>query len=115
MAGGCTATDGGSPGDVIVLGVASLSHETCTFCPRPVESDPGALKLPFYHSNDDYDEMIFYHRGAFLSRDEIERLTPLLDPGTPTGLDYYPLARQQHSLLSTKIELRPAEVVFNPR
>jgi len=43
----------------------------CTFCPRPIETDPGALKLPFYHSNDDYDELIFYHRGDFLSRDSI--------------------------------------------
>ncbi len=44
----------------------------CTFCPRPIESDPGALKLPFYHSNDDYDELIFYHRGDFVSRDSIQ-------------------------------------------
>lgn len=43
----------------------------CTFCPRPMESDPGALKAPFFHSNDDYDEVIFYHRGAFFSRDDI--------------------------------------------
>ncbi len=43
----------------------------CTFCPRPIESDPGALKVPFYHSNDDYDEVIFYHRGNFFSRDDI--------------------------------------------
>ena len=43
----------------------------CTFCPRPIETDPGALKLPFYHSNDDYDELIFYHRGNFVSRDSI--------------------------------------------
>ncbi len=43
----------------------------CTFCPRPLESDPGALKLPFFHSNDDYDEVIFYHRGSFVSRDNI--------------------------------------------
>jgi homogentisate 1,2-dioxygenase len=28
----------------------------CTFVPRPIESDPGALKVPFYHNNDDYDE-----------------------------------------------------------
>ena len=42
-----------------------------TFCPRPLETDPGALKLPFFHNNDDYDEMIFYHRGRFLSRDNI--------------------------------------------
>ncbi len=43
----------------------------CTFCPRPIESDPGALKLPFYHNNDDFDEFIFYHRGEFFSRDNI--------------------------------------------
>jgi len=43
----------------------------CTFVPRPIESDPGALKAPFYHDNDDYDEIIFYHRGQFFSRDNI--------------------------------------------
>ncbi len=43
----------------------------CTFVPRPIESDPGALKVPFYHSNNDYDEVIFYHRGEFFSRDNI--------------------------------------------
>jgi homogentisate 1,2-dioxygenase len=44
----------------------------CTFCPRPIESDPGALKVPFYHNNDDYDEILFYHAGDFFSRDNIE-------------------------------------------
>jgi homogentisate 1,2-dioxygenase len=44
----------------------------CTFAPRPIESDPGALKVPFYHNNDDYDEVIFYHRGDFFSRDNIK-------------------------------------------
>lgn len=43
----------------------------CTFVPRPIESDPGALKVPFYHSNDDYDEVIFYQQGEFFSRDNI--------------------------------------------
>ncbi|MEZ5524122.1 MAG: homogentisate 1,2-dioxygenase [Pseudomonadales bacterium] len=43
----------------------------CTFVPRPMESDPGALKVPFFHNNDDYDEVIFYHRGNFFSRDNI--------------------------------------------
>ncbi len=43
----------------------------CTFCPRPIESDPGALKVPFFHSNDDFEEFIFYHRGEFFSRDNI--------------------------------------------
>jgi homogentisate 1,2-dioxygenase len=45
----------------------------CTFVPRPIESDPGALKVPFYHNNDDYDEVLFYHQGDFFSRDNIER------------------------------------------
>ena len=43
----------------------------CTFVPRPFESDPGALKVPFFHNNDDYDEVIFYHQGEFFSRDNI--------------------------------------------
>ena len=43
----------------------------CTFVPRPFEQDPGALKVPFYHNNDDYDEVIFYHAGEFFSRDNI--------------------------------------------
>lgn len=43
----------------------------CTFAPRPAEMDPGALKVPFYHSNNDFDEIIFYHMGSFFSRDNI--------------------------------------------
>lgn len=43
----------------------------CTFVPRPMETDPGALKVPFYHNNDDYDEVLFYHEGDFFSRDNI--------------------------------------------
>ena len=44
----------------------------CTFVPRPFETDPGALKVPFFHNNDDYDEVIFYHAGDFFSRDNID-------------------------------------------
>ncbi len=43
----------------------------CTFTPRPFETDPGAIKVPFYHNNDDFDEVIFYHDGDFFSRDNI--------------------------------------------
>ena len=43
----------------------------CTFAPRPFETDPGALKVPFFHNNDDYDEVLFYHAGDFFSRDNI--------------------------------------------
>jgi len=43
----------------------------CTFAPRPFEADPGAIKVPFFHNNDDYDEVLFYHDGDFFSRDNV--------------------------------------------
>lgn len=58
-----------------------------TFCPRPLETDPGALKLPFFHNNDDYDEVIFYHQGQFLSRDNIH---PGMITFHPRGLTHGP-------------------------
>ncbi len=59
----------------------------CTFCPRPIESDPGALKIPFFHNNDDYDEVIFYHRGQFFSRDNIH---PGMMTLHPCGISHGP-------------------------
>ena len=58
----------------------------CTFVPRPLESDPGALKVPFFHSNNDYDEVLFYHAGNFVSRDGIHPGMMTLHPaGFPHG------------------------------
>jgi homogentisate 1,2-dioxygenase len=58
----------------------------CTFAPRPIESDPGALKVPFFHNNDDYDEVIFLHRGTFFSRDNFRPGMITLHPsGFPHG------------------------------
>jgi homogentisate 1,2-dioxygenase len=53
----------------------------CTFAPRPFESDPGALKVPFFHNNDDYDEVLFYHAGDFFSRDNIHPGMMTFHPG----------------------------------
>ena len=53
----------------------------CTFVPRPFETDPGAIKIPFFHNNDDYDEAIFYHAGDFFSRDNIHPGMVTLHPG----------------------------------
>lgn len=53
----------------------------CTFLPRPLESDPEAVKVPFYHSNIDYDEVLFYHDGDFFSRSGIEAGMVTLHPG----------------------------------
>ena len=44
----------------------------CTFLPRQLENgDPTALKVPFFHSNIDFDEVLFYHDGQFFSRTDI--------------------------------------------
>ena len=44
----------------------------CSFVERPLEDEKhGVLKVPFYHSNIDYDEVLFYHAGDFFSRDGI--------------------------------------------
>jgi len=53
----------------------------CTFVPRPFETDPGALKVPFFHNNDDYDEVLFYHAGDFFSRDNIHPGMLTFHPG----------------------------------
>jgi homogentisate 1,2-dioxygenase len=52
----------------------------CSFLPRPLESDADALKVPFYHQNIDYDEVIFYHEGDFFSRDHMEKGSVTLHP-----------------------------------
>lgn len=44
----------------------------CSFVPRPLESDPEAVRVPFYHRNIDYDEVLFYHSGNFFSRHGID-------------------------------------------
>lgn len=58
----------------------------CTFLPRPLESDADALKVPFYHQNIDYDEVLFYHDGDFFSRDNLHAGMMSLHPaGFPHG------------------------------
>jgi homogentisate 1,2-dioxygenase len=52
----------------------------CSFLPRPLEEDSGTLKVPFYHRNTDYDEVLFYHDGDFFSRDNIEAAMLTLHP-----------------------------------
>lgn len=47
----------------------SDGFEIGLFAPRPTESgDPTALRVPFFHSNIDKDEVLFYHHGQFFSR-----------------------------------------------
>ncbi len=58
-----------------------------TFAPRPMETDPEAVRLPFFHRNVDYDEVLFYHRGNFMSRAGIDTGTITFHP---SGLHHGP-------------------------
>jgi homogentisate 1,2-dioxygenase len=69
----------------------------CTFVPRPFESDPGAIKVPFFHNNDDYDEVIFYHAGSFFSRDNIH---PGMVTLHPSGFTHGPHPKALQNVLT---------------
>ena len=91
----------------------------CSFVERPLESaEHKVLKVPFYHSNIDYDEVIFYHQGSFFSRDNI-------DPGCftfhPQGIHHGPHPKayenvndREHTdefavMIDARFPLRPTE------
>lgn len=40
----------------------------CNFCPRKVDYAPGAVPVPYYHSNVDSDEIMFYVAGDYEAR-----------------------------------------------
>jgi homogentisate 1,2-dioxygenase len=79
----------------------SRGFVVCTFVPRPFETDPGALKVPFFHNNDDYDEVIFYHQGEFFSRDNIH---PGMISFHPTGFTHGPHPAALENALVQKSE-----------
>ncbi len=73
----------------------------CTFVPRPFETDPEALKVPFFHNNDDYDELIFYHAGDFFSRDNIH---PGMMSLHPCGFTHGPHPKALNNAFKPKAE-----------
>jgi len=85
----------------------------CTFTPRPFESDPGAIKVPFFHNNDDYDEVIFYHAGEFFSRDNIH---PGMLTYHPAGFTHGPHPKAlQHMLVQSKPATNEVAVMIDCR
>ncbi|MDP1829545.1 MAG: homogentisate 1,2-dioxygenase [Archangium sp.] len=77
----------------------------CSFLPRPLENgDPVALKVPFYHSNIDFDEVLFYHSGDFFSRAGI---APGMLTFHPQGIHHGP---QQKAFERSRAATRTEEV-----
>jgi homogentisate 1,2-dioxygenase len=75
-----------------------------TFVPRPLESDPQALHVPFYHRNMDYDEVLFYHQGSFFSRAGIK---PGMLTLHPQGIHHGP---QPQAVEASKAKTQTDEV-----
>jgi homogentisate 1,2-dioxygenase len=85
----------------------------CTFAPRPFETDPGAIKVPFFHNNDDYDEVIFYHAGNFFSRDNIR---PGMVTFHPSGFTHGPHPKAlQRMLVQTERATNEVAVMVDCR
>jgi homogentisate 1,2-dioxygenase len=77
-----------------------------TFAPRPLETDPEALRVPFYHRNMDYDEVLFYHAGEFFSRAGIQ---PGMLTLHPQGIHHGP---QPNAVQSSKAKTHTTEVAI---
>ena len=73
----------------------------CTFAPRPIESDKGALKVPFFHNNDDFDEVLFYHKGNFFSRDNVK---PGMVSLHPSGFSHGPHPKALKKSMENPVE-----------
>jgi homogentisate 1,2-dioxygenase len=58
----------------------------CSFVPRPLDFHPDAVPCPYPHSSVDVDEVIFYQRGEFTSRNGVGPGSISLHPaGVPHG------------------------------
>src|SRR5690554_6605046 len=53
----------------------------CSFCPRMYDYHPQAVPAPYYHSNVDSDEVLYYVDGDFMSRNSVEKGQITLHPG----------------------------------
>ncbi|WP_223701856.1 homogentisate 1,2-dioxygenase [Sutcliffiella deserti] len=58
----------------------------CSFVPRLYDYHPEAIPAPYYHSNVNSDELLYYVEGNFMSRKGIEKESITLHPsGIPHG------------------------------
>ncbi|ODS30533.1 MAG: Homogentisate 1,2-dioxygenase [Candidatus Scalindua rubra] len=64
----------------------TIHFVVCNFVPRLFDFHPQAIPAPYFHSNVDSDEVIYYVEGRFMSRKGIEEGSITLHPtGIPHG------------------------------
>ena len=62
------------------------NYVTCAFVPRLYDYHPDAIPAPYFHSNVDSDEVLYYVEGDFMSRNNIRKGQITLHPiGIPHG------------------------------
>ena len=65
---------------------AGRNFVVCSFVPRLYDFHPEAIPAPYFHSNVDSDEVLYYVKGEFMSRKNIEEGFISLHPiGIPHG------------------------------
>jgi homogentisate 1,2-dioxygenase len=69
----------------------------CSFVPRQIDWDPQAVPIPYFHSNLDSDEVIYYVAGNYAARRGIEVGSITLHP---RGLPHGPQAGAMEASLS---------------
>jgi homogentisate 1,2-dioxygenase len=94
------------PPSVHTTFVSNKGMNIQTFVPRPLEEDPDCLKVPFYHRNIDFDEVIFYHAGQFFSRSGIDKGMITLHP---YGIHHGP---QPKAIEASKTKTRTEEIAI---
>ncbi|MCH7944899.1 MAG: homogentisate 1,2-dioxygenase [Armatimonadetes bacterium] len=58
----------------------------CSFCPRALDTHPEAVVVPYYHSNVDSDEVMYYVNTKYKARKDIEEGSITVHPlGIPHG------------------------------
>ena len=64
----------------------TIHFVVCNFVPRLFDFHPQSIPAPYYHSNVDSDEVLYYVKGNFMSRNGIEEGSITLHPmGIPHG------------------------------
>ena len=71
----------------------------CNFVPRPFDFYPGAIPVPYFHSNIDSDEVLYYFDGDFLSRTGVVEGSITLHPG---GMPHGPQPGRTEASLSVR-------------
>ncbi|MBM7655055.1 homogentisate 1,2-dioxygenase [Neobacillus cucumis] len=85
----------------------------CSFVPRLFDYHPEAIPAPYYHSNVNSDELIYYVKGNFMSRRGVQEGSITLHPG---GIPHGPHPGKVEASIGKKETLELAVMIdtFHP-